>query len=68
GHVTILLCADQIGADRPSRELAQEVHPDVPWRGGAAYEQDPRRALVSNQRAKDLLGWQPRYGWHDQSA
>ena len=33
GHVTILLCADEINSPRPSRELAQEVHPDVPWRG-----------------------------------
>ncbi|MCB0064066.1 MAG: NAD(P)-dependent oxidoreductase [Caldilineaceae bacterium] len=63
GHVTILLCADQIGADRPSRELAQEVHHAVPWRGGPAYDQDPQRALVSNQRAKKILGWQPLYGW-----
>lgn len=63
GHVTILLCADEINAPRPSRELAQEVHPDVPWRGGVEYEENPRRALVSNQRAKDVLGWQPKYGW-----
>ena len=63
GHVTLLLCADEINADRPSRELAYEVHPDVPWRGGPEYERDPQRALVSNQRAKDLLGWQPHYGW-----
>jgi len=63
GHVTMLLCADEINADRPSRELAHEVHPDVPWRGGPEYDLNPQRALVSNQRAKDLLGWQPQYGW-----
>lgn len=63
GHVTLLLCADEINADRPSRELAHEVHPDVPWRGGPEYEREPQRALVSNQRAKELLGWQPKYGW-----
>lgn len=65
GHTTILLCADEINSDRPSRELAQEVHPDVPWRGGSEYDANPQRALVSNQRAKDLLGWQPKYGWSD---
>ncbi|MCB0079913.1 MAG: NAD(P)-dependent oxidoreductase, partial [Caldilineaceae bacterium] len=63
GHVTILLCADQIGAEQPSREMANAVHPDVPWQGGDEYEADPYRALVSNQRAKALLGWQPQYGW-----
>lgn len=63
GHVTILLCADEINSPRPSRELTQEVHPDVPWRGGMEYEENPRRALVSNQRAKEILGWQPEHGW-----
>lgn len=63
GHVTILLCADEINTERPSREVAHEVHPDVPWRGGPEYDANPQRALVSNQRAKQLLGWQPRYGW-----
>jgi len=35
----------------------------VPWVGGDEYEREPSRALVSNQRAKDVLGWQPSYGW-----
>jgi len=66
GHVTMLLCADEINLDRPSREVAQEVHPDVPWRGGAEYEANPQLALVSTKRAKEILGWQPHYKWpHD---
>ncbi len=68
GHVTLLLCADEIHADRPSREAAQAVHPDVPWRGGPEYAANPQLALVSNQRAKDILGWQPRYGWMGKEA
>ncbi len=63
GHVTLLLCADDINSDHPSHALAQQVHPDVPWVGGDEYEREPSRALVSNQRAKDVLGWQPSYGW-----
>lgn len=62
-HATILLCADEINSERPSRALAQDAHPDVPWRGGPEYDVNPQRALVSNQRAKDLLGWQPEHGW-----
>ncbi|MBX3013229.1 MAG: NAD(P)-dependent oxidoreductase [Caldilineaceae bacterium] len=65
GHVTLLLCADDINSDHPSRALAQRVHPDVPWVGGPEYDQDPFRALVSNQRAKDILGWRPQYRWRD---
>lgn len=63
GHVTLLLCADDISSERPSREMAKLVHPDVPWRGGPEYETDPFRALVDNRRAKTVLGWQPQHRW-----
>jgi UDP-glucose 4-epimerase len=65
GHTTLLLCADDIMSDRPSREMAQLVHPTVPWRGGAEYDADPSRALVDTSRARRLLGWQPHYRWHE---
>jgi len=42
GHVRLLLCADDISsADLASRDLARKVHPDVPWRGGPAFENEP---------------------------
>lgn len=63
GHITLLLCADDICAETPSRVMAARVHPDVPWRGGPEYEADPFTALVDNRRAKVVLGWQPRYNW-----
>jgi len=65
GHVTLLLCADDINSDTPSREMAAKVHPAVPWRGGPEYERDPYRALVDNSRAKAVLGWQPQYKWRE---
>lgn len=67
GHVTLLLCADDINSDTPSREMAARLHPDVPWRGGAEYEENPFTALVDNSRAKAVLGWQPKYRWHTDS-
>jgi len=63
GHVTLLLCADDISATEPSRIMAQKVHPSVPWRGGPEYDADPYRALVDTSRAKSVLGWQPQYRW-----
>ena len=63
GHVTLLLCADDIASDTPSREMAAKVHPEVPWRGGAEYEAAPFKALVDNRKAKQVLGWQPKYTW-----
>jgi nucleoside-diphosphate-sugar epimerase len=65
GHVTLLLCADEIGSDFPSRPQAQRIHPTVPWRGGPDYEAEPFRALVDNRRAKAILGWQPHYRWSE---
>lgn len=65
GHVTLLLCADDIASFTPSREMAAKVHPDVPWRGGAEYEADPFKALVDNSKAKRVLGWQPQYAFRE---
>lgn len=63
GHVTLLLCADDIASDTPSRIMAAKVHPNVPWRGGPEYDANPFKALVDTSRAKQVLGWQPQYGW-----
>ena len=52
--------------ESPIQELAAQIHPDVPWRGGEEYEREPFRALVDNSGAKQVLGWQPRYSWHSQ--
>jgi nucleoside-diphosphate-sugar epimerase len=63
GHITLLLCADDIASDTPSRQMAAKVHPDVPWHGGPEYESEPFKALVDASRAKQLLSWQPQYRW-----
>ncbi len=63
-HITLNLCADDISSSTlNSRELARLVCPEVEWRGGAEYDGQPFKALVDNQRAKDILGWQPQYKW-----
>jgi UDP-glucose 4-epimerase len=63
GHVGLLLCADDIAATGPSRAMAARLLPDVPWRGDAAYERDPYRALVDTRPARAVLAWHPRYRW-----
>ncbi len=64
GHATLNLCADDISsALQNSRDLARLVCPDVEWHGGAEYETEPFKALVDNRRAKETLGWSPRYKW-----
>jgi len=64
GHCTLLLCADDISsAHLTSQELAERVLPNVPWRGGAEFEQDPFRALLDTHRAHQLLGWTSQHRW-----
>jgi UDP-glucose 4-epimerase len=67
-HVRLLLCAADIADVRPTLELVAENLPHVPWRGGAEYEREPYRALVDCRRAREVLGWTPRYTWPGRAA
>lgn len=62
GHLRATLCAPDISATAPSREMARRLLPGVPWRGGSEYGADPWTALVRG-RAAEALGWTPRYTW-----
>lgn len=63
GHVRALLCAEEVGALRPSVELVAEHLAAARWRDGAPYPADSRRALVDCTVAREALGWRPRRGW-----
>lgn len=59
----IVAAADTL-MNRPSTELMAEVYPSVPYRPTAG-EFD---ALLSIQKARDLLGYEPRWSWRDHIA
>jgi nucleoside-diphosphate-sugar epimerase len=63
GHARLLLCAADIADRRPTLELVAEHLPDVPWRGGAEYKDEPFRSLIDIGRARKALGWEPRHTW-----
>lgn len=63
GHVRALLCAEEIGATRPTVELVAENLPNASWRDGKPYEADSREALVDCSVAREVLGWRPKTGW-----
>jgi nucleoside-diphosphate-sugar epimerase len=65
GHARVVLCAPDISATAPSRELAARLLPDVPWRGGPEYDADPWRALVDSRETERVLGWRPHRRWSD---
>ncbi len=55
--------SDITTSGRTSRELAQLVHPDVEWRGGPEYEDEPHRTLLDIEPARKLLDWSPEHTW-----
>lgn len=65
GHARLLLCAEEVGAELPSAELAAEHFPDVPWKNGKPPDLASRQALIDCSAAKQLLGWSPKHGWRD---
>lgn len=63
GAVALNLASDDSSMDIPSRELMAECYPDVtdfraPLEG--------HETLFSNEKAKRLLGWQPKRRWREQ--
>jgi nucleoside-diphosphate-sugar epimerase len=59
GSVNVIIAGDDTIMDRPSAELLAEVFPDVEVRGSL----EGHETLLSNARAKRLIGFQPRHGW-----
>ncbi len=55
--------SDITTSGRTSEELAAFVHPDVEWRGGKEYDDDPYRGLIDINSARELLGWEPQFTW-----
>ena len=60
-EVFIIANADTV-MSRPNAELAAEVFPDVPLTADVG----PNETLLSIDKARQLLGYQPRHSWRDQ--
>ena len=61
GAEAVIIAADDTVMNRPSRELMAEVFPTVPVREGLAEY----GTLLSNQKAKEVLGFAPQVSWRD---
>ena len=61
GHLTALICADDVTSPVPIPELVERLLPGVPWRG--PVQTDPWGSLVRCDRARAVLGWAPKYLW-----
>ena len=59
----IIAAADTV-MSRPNAELVAEVFPDVPVRGDLGTNE----TLLSIEKARRLLGFEPRHSWRDHAA
>ncbi len=61
GSNNYIVAANDTVMNRPSRDLMQELFPKVPVRGPL----EEYGTLLSNQKAKNELGFNPDYSWRD---
>ena len=61
GYQVFNAANDDTSSDLPTRELLTRFYPDVPVRG----ELGEFETLLSNRKAKELLGFNPRHSWRD---
>jgi len=61
GSVKVNIAADNTSMDIPSLDLIKAEFPHVEIRG----EIKDFQTLYSNQKAKEVLGWQPVHNWRD---
>jgi nucleoside-diphosphate-sugar epimerase len=63
GAQALIIAAADTVMDRPTRELVDTVFPDVPFtREVAEFE-----SLLSSDRARDAVGFEPQHSWRDRS-
>ncbi|ELZ26887.1 UDP-glucose 4-epimerase [Halosimplex carlsbadense 2-9-1] len=61
GHEAFWAVAADTCADAPSERLAAECYPDAEVRGSL----DGHESLISTDKARELLGWEPEHSWRD---
>lgn len=64
GAESVIIAAADTIMNRPTRELLADRFPDVPVR----RELGEFETLLSIDRARDLLGWEPVHSWRDELA
>jgi len=62
GSQNVIIAAADTVMNRPSREVLAEVFPDAPL----SREVGEFETLLAIDRARRVLGYQPRYSWRDQ--
>ena len=59
----LVAAADVTTSGKSSKELAQFICPDVKWRGGSEFQENPFLSLIVTKNARSILQWEPKYTW-----
>lgn len=66
GFESMLVCGPDVMTVGPSScDMVREVLPEIAWRGGVEFDDDPFRSLVNCDKAARILGIEPQYRWAD---
>ncbi|KAJ1021073.1 hypothetical protein NDA16_003859 [Ustilago loliicola] len=60
GHEAFIIANNNTVMRRPSKELVEEVFPGVKY---TPLNANPNVTVLSNEKAKKVLGWEPKYDW-----
>ncbi len=60
GHHAFIIANNNTVMKKPSAELVKEVFPGVEYK---PLSDDPNVTVLSNEKAKKVLGWKPKYDW-----
>ncbi|KZT37800.1 NAD(P)-binding protein [Sistotremastrum suecicum HHB10207 ss-3] len=63
GHHQFLIANEETVMRTPNADLIKAVFPDVPYEPTAG----PNDSLLSIRKAKDVLGFKPKFGWREQA-
>lgn len=64
GYRSLFVSSDDITTSgKTSFDLRNKLHPNIEWRGGQEFLENPFRTLLSNVAAKELLNWEPVNLW-----
>jgi nucleoside-diphosphate-sugar epimerase len=62
GAEVFIVASPDTVMSRPNRELVAQFYPGVPWK----REVGPHDSLFSIEKARHLLGFEPRHSWRDE--
>ncbi len=64
GYHAVFVASDDITTSgQTSFDLSNKIHPNVEWRGGVEFDENPFQTLLSNDAVKGLLNWKPAHLW-----